>query len=84
MSDKIESKEGALPVESSTAKPTEGKDGEAKHVKSGRGYSAMVAASMGRSAMDAVRAHALGDISGTSDGTANTGIIVTYGDENPE
>ncbi|HVU99698.1 MAG TPA: hypothetical protein VHE34_30965 [Puia sp.] len=84
MSDKIESKENALPAEPSTAKSTEGKAGEPKQVKRGRGYSALVAASMGRSATGAVRANAVGDISGASDGTANTGIIVTYGEENPE
>jgi hypothetical protein len=84
MSDKIESKENAMSAKPSTAKPTVGESGETKHMKSGRGYSALVAASMGRSATGAVRAHALDDISGSSDGTANTGIIVNYEDENLE
>jgi len=84
MSDQIESKKNDISAESSAEKSTAGDGVGAKRLKKGRGYSALVAASMGRSATGAVRANALGDISGASDGTANTGIIVSYGDENLE
>jgi len=84
MSDKIESTENAIPAEPSAEKSTAGEAVDAKHLKKGKGYSAFVAASMGRSATGAVRANASADVSGASDGTANTGIIVTYGDENLE
>ena len=43
--------------------------------------SALVAASMGRSAMGAVLGHASLDVRGSSDGTTNTGVIISYESE---
>ena len=54
-----------------------GKPSEKKTKKAGKKSSALVASSVGRSAVDAVKAHSSKDVRGSS-GLANTGTIISY------
>ena len=54
-----------------------GKPSEKKTKKVAKKSSALIAASAGRSAVDAVKAHSSKDVRGSS-GLANTGTIISY------
>lgn len=81
MLDEKDLKEGAMPVDSTNDKTVENQREQAKPTKRRKQNSALIAASMGRSAIGAVKGHASGDVGGSSDGTANTGVIISYESE---
>ncbi|MEO6314091.1 MAG: hypothetical protein ABIU63_12590 [Chitinophagaceae bacterium] len=81
MPEKKELTENATTVESTTDKTVANQPEDTKPTKRRKKSSALVAASMGRSAVNAVQGHASGDVRGSSDGTSNTGIIISYDNE---